>query len=549
MIYQITMSTLLSASLDKQIDHFIASLKDYNNKRPYPRSEKDYAYLQLFFKDFLRDQNSRAVEVASSEYHKVLKYINEQIPLKTMFNLCIDGRVLALLAFGAPALIGSSMRVPGGMLREFIRGTNGKLTLKPNTNYANLLIKVFGLYNQDSIAEVYDSHVACAARLSEEQSKGRMPDDFGLYADVSHKKQIAQASITFIKECFQGKKRIIPMQTSFDPHSGYMYMGLETASAMQYGGERGGRFTNEILKHLVEHENIISTEEIASEIEVEEILARHYFKLDWKHDYTASARLFWEAVAELKATLGPLIEKKVLQVYPELESNVREKRLEKEERVLLLLANTLSGYLHNHSNLNQKNGTVEAHVHLSHYPYGIHEEQSVLVSEGGYPPNAMAYFVVFSLGETNLASNIEISDTLVRNNRRDKRVKDDYKIFSSTQELVEASVPVIVQEVIRDPLTDEQWEALTQISWNDMPKRWEEVSDLEFLTYLQSKKGMTIGVMMGINNLRRRMAVLYNLSNPTSSHLVEHYKVALPVITNRYRKNEFIVPFVKLGFS
>lgn len=542
------MAQLLTKTLSTQIDDFIASLEKYNAHRPRPRRKKDYEYLRHFYKDLVKDRNKRALEIESKAYQKVITLAQKQFPAKTMFNLCIDGRVQAILAFGSPAVVGSSLRVPGGMLRDFIRGVDGQLKLLENTVFAKLLTHAYENYGIDVIAEVFDSHVGCAARLAEEQIKGRSPQDFGLMADVSHKRQIADATIEFVRQRFGETKKIIPIQTSFDPHTGYIYMGLGRAEVFHYARKKYGGYTKEALDDLVKKKKIISTEKLATDPMIEKLLAAHFFKLDWKGEYITSARKFWEGVAKLKKTLGPIISDVLLNVFPDLSKRDTYTKLEKEERILLIIANTFSGFLHSHKEGKEHSGDL-SHIHESHYPYGVHEEVGVSVSEGGYPPYNMSLFSVLSFDEKNLSSNIELSASLVRKNRGEGRIADSYDLFSNTQEFVEASVPVAVKEVVRDTISDEQWRALEGVSWNDLPGQWDSMSDAAFMDYLHTKAHMTPGVMIGINNLRRRMAVLYDPTNPTSTHLVEHYKVALPLIVGRYRTVHFVVPFVKLGFS
>lgn len=537
----------LSPTLEKQVDSFIDSLRAFNKKRPRPRLEKDYEYLRCFFKRFLQDQNDRALEIESRDYQKVLAYALKQFPVKTMLNLCIDGRVLPILIYGASAIISSSVRVPGGMLRDFIRGTDGRLKLRKNSYYAGLLDAAFARYNLDVLSEIYDSHLGCAARLAEEQSKGRNPDDLGVYADVSHKKQIADAVIRYCQETYGDRKKVIPIQTSFDPHTGFLYMGLETQDAMLFAKKTTKGFTKDVLDELVERKKIISTEKLVAYSEIKKTFDHHIFTLDWKNQYVKSADKFWHAIASMRDQLFPVIKPLLLNVYPHLSKNDKASKPEREERLFLLLANAFSGYLLNYAAQPVGKITLE-HQHVSHYPFTTHQEEGVHVSEGVYPPNKISMFAVFNLDEKNLVSSIDLSVLLVRKNRAEGRVTDVDNIFSDTREFVESSVPIIVQEVVREILGDE-WKKLDSLDWGDLPENWDEMSDIDFIEYLHKKQNMPAGVVIAINNLRHRMAVLYNPESPTSSHLVEHYKVALPVIAGRFRKNHFIVPFVKLGFN
>lgn len=530
---------LLSQTLEKQIDTFIDQLEAYNKKRPSPRRKESYIYLRHLFKQFVKDRNQRAFEIESPEYQKILAFAQKQLPVKTMFNLCIDGRVTAIFAFGMSAIVGSSLRVPGGMIRDFIRGTDAKLKLRKDSNYARLMLHAFEKYGVDTVVEVYDSHVGCAARGAEEQGKGRKPADQGLFADVSHKRQISEAVVRFMKQ--YKDKNVIPVQTSFDPHSGYLYMGLEIETAFDYAKSHGG-FTKDVLDDLVEKKQIISTEKLAQNKEIKEILADYFFPVDWLENYTESAKAFWETVPKVKKTLTPILEPLLLTIFPQLALQ------EKEERLFLLTTNVLSAYLHNHTQTQQKNGKLEEHMHQSHYPYGVHKEEIVSVSEGGYPPNRIASFVVFSLDGHNVPEGVALSASLVRQNRMADRITDSQELFEDKQQFVEAAVPIVVPEIVRDYI-DGEWQKLEMIDWSDMPQNWDTMSDTDFFAYLKTKGRMPQSVISAINTLRNHMIVLYDPSSAVSGALVDHYIVALPLIVGRFRKNHFVVPFVKLGFA
>ncbi|MBI2033434.1 MAG: hypothetical protein HYT10_03175 [Candidatus Levybacteria bacterium] len=537
-------------TIEKQIDDFIVSLQEYNALRPRPRRKKDYDFLRRFYLGFIKDRNSRSSEVESQDYRKVVDFARSLIPAPTQFNFCIDGRVMAIIAFGMSALMGRSIRTPGGMLRDFIRGKDGKLYLKKESMYGMHLLNAYTKCETDVLVEVFDSHLGCSARLSEEQIKGRMPQDFGLMADVSHKRQIAQAVVEFASSVFAGEKRVIPIQTSFDPHRGYIYMGLEKEDVFNLAREKAGGFTEEMLSELVDKNLIISTQRLSENEKIEKILADLFFEIDWNNAYINSADLFWKRIVTLRTKLGNLFEKMLCEIYPYLEKDTKELRVEKEQRLLLLLSNTLSGYLHNHREVTKDVDGIKPHMHEVHYPYGVHQEEGVGVSEGGYPPYAISLFAVSNMDEKNMAGNIALAVGLVRKNRLEGRVKDAFGFYSSVQEFVEASVPVVVQEVIRDTSADDHaWEKVKKINWNDLPENWDTMTDGAFMSYLHLKGCTQAGILLGINNLRKHMALLYNPTTPISSLLVEHYNVALPIVANRYRKNKFVVPFVKLGFS
>lgn len=524
-------NSLLPETLERQIDRYLDVLEAYNKKLPNPRNKKNFPFLRHFFKRFVADQNARAQEVDSTSYEKVKVVANSQFPAKTYWNLCIDGRVLTILAHGASAGVGSSIRIPGGILREFVRGKDGRLHLKKDSDFVMLVMRA--LAKTSTIVEVFDSHLECAARWTEEQLKGRAPKDGGLLADVSHKLQMAWATTHFVDETFHGRKRVIPILTAFDPHTGFMYMGLETEGAFAFAFKNGRAFTDNVIGQLIAKGTVISTEALVADARIERVFDRYAFPLDWRHNYLKSARLFWEGIQQMKRAVVPIVVQHIRRVYSHLDSSNREKRIELEERAILLLTNAFSAYLH----------------HDTPYPYGVHREEGIKVSEGGFPPYTISMFAVFSFEEKNLPGHIELSSSLVRKNRAEGRVKDASGIFTDPQKFAEAALPLVVQEIVRDDLSKKAWESLLAIEWRDVPEDWDVMSDDSFLSYVHEKGNIHFGVAIALNNLRKRMAALYDPYNALSSRLIEQYKVAFPVITSKSRRIWMLVPFVKLGFS
>lgn len=526
-----------SSSLDTQVLTFIDQLEGYSRKQKRNYSEKNYQFLRDFYLRFFNDRNKRSAEVTSSHYESIKQLAVSQYPAPTLWDLCMDGRVLAILINGASAGVGSSVRVPGGILREFVRGTDGKMKLIEHSNFAKLLDRVFARFTTDTIYEVFDSHLGCAARKAEELAHGYDAEDSGLFADIVHKKEIAQAAEQYVLEKFNKKKKIVAIQTSFDPHSGYLYMALETDNALQFAREKGNVYTTAVLEELVQKGDILSAKVLVEDEEVTTCFKEHTFDLDWKGNYVVSAEKFWKNIADMKPLLSPYITKLLINIYPYL-AKTKDGKDELEERAMLLLTNAYSGYL---NNLQGKDGRQ--------YPYGVHREEGVKVSEGGYPPYEISMFVVFSLDKKNLPANIELASSLVRNNRKEGRIIDRSKTYLSVKDFVMAPVPVVVQGLVRETVSEKEWEEASRIDWSDLPKNWDMMSAPDFYGYLQTKGNMSIAIANGINRLREKMTVLYDPDNPTSAHLIEQYKVALPVIVGKNRMNHFIVPFLKLGFS
>jgi len=538
---------LLPEIINSQIQSFVDVLEEYNSKLPKERRRKpdDYKFIRHFYPSFVIDRNMRGEEIISDAYKDMIVNENTGFPMRTLFVQCMDGRVKPIHTNGASAEIGKSLRVPAGNLKEFVRSTDGQFTLRRNSLFGRLLDNVIDKGNK--IAEVFDSHVGCAARMAEEQARGEKPEDSGLKSDVLHKRELISATKKYLQKKDKKDKAVF-IQTSFDPHSGYMYMGLEKEKALA-----SNDFCENELQKLTREGVIISTEDLSRQEVIARAFRKNEFVIDWKSNYSASARSFWKSINAMKDEVIPHIEEKVMDVFPEL--NAPEKADEVEERVMLLLTNAFNGYLHNikiEYSATHKHGD---HTH-SEYQYGEHEEEGIKVSEGGYPPYQIPMFVVFSGDEKNLPSHIELASNLVRNNRRDGRVFDRSKSYpcANKDDFAKAPVPVVMQEIIRDErLADDDWSVLQEIDWSDLPNLpWDKWSTSEFLQYLEDKKtknSLSSSIALGLDALRRKMTIIFDPDQATSSHLIEQFKVVLPLVADGNRKTYAIIPFIKTGIS
>jgi hypothetical protein len=548
---EVAAERFITPELEAQVDSFVDMAQGYNQRIPeYRRRDpENYSYLRDFYKKALSERNKRAEEVESSEYWDVEKLAESQFPIAPYLVLCMDGRVLPPLIFGMTYGIGGSIRVPGGILQEFDRGEDGKLFLRRNSVYSERLNQALG--NADTIAQIFDSHIGCAARNAEEESRGaHLHGDAGLYRDVMFKKEMVDATQRYVSERNNGK-RVMSIQTSFNPHNGFLFMGLETEAALSAAESKRKdghepEFTGAILHELAEQGKIISTEHLADELR-ELFKAHGDFTMDWKNRFVETAGNFWRSVAAMKDDARPVIEAKLKTIYPELDSEEESSQQELEERTVLILANAFSGYMLN------KLGLTTEHMHeegsQEHaYEYGDHHEEFIKIYEGGQPPYETSAFVIWSLDHKNLPANIELAAALVRKNRREGRVTDPFGYFKDPSTFEKAVVPLVVHEIVREPLEEAEWERLSKIDWSDLSEiNWDNMSADEFSEYLLGKGITDYRIIKNINNLRERMAVIVDPDTPLGTHVVDQFKIALPTIIGKNRKNYFVVPFFKAG--
>lgn len=540
----------LTPELESQVDQLVGRYEAFNRLLPdhARRDERDFEFARKFFPMVLEERNSRAAEVETDRYKEVVRLAKEQLATDTYFVFCMDGRVLPPLVFGASFGISDGIRVPGANLQEFYRGEDGKKFLKEDSLFANLLH--VALSKSDVITQVFDSHLACAARNAEEEKAGYHPKDAGLYVDVAYKKEMSEATRKFVADNYGDTKAILPIQTTFDPHNGFMLMGLETdesQSVAKKAAKPNARpeYTPEVIEELLSSGKIISTKELNEELQ--DLFARFDgFNLDWKEKFVETAESFWQAVAAMSKDAIPLIEAKLKSIYPNLENADQLSAAELRERAVILLASSFSGHMLNKAGaqtdkLDYKNGEGA-------YEYGDHREEFIKIYEGGHPPYNTSAFVLFSLDEQNLPAYTSLANDIVEENRRKGRVVDKTGLFVTPEEFEKATIPVVVHEIVREPMSEEGWHDLAQIDWSDLPDNWDQITGDEFKDYLSSKGIRNYEVIKNIDNLRKRMGVLYDSRNPLAHRFVRGELMALPTIVDKSRKNRFVVPFVKLGY-
>lgn len=549
-----------------QAEAFIGLLEAYNGSLPPERQRppEDYVFLRNFYPSFIGDRNKRAAEVNSPEYREVTELAEDSFPMTTLSVMCMDGRVKLVHVFGFSAGIGSSIRVPGGLLKEFIRGKDGHLKLEEGSSFAGLLDGA--LVKNAKLAEVFDSHYGCAARKGEESARGSMPEDAGLYSDVLHKKEMVRATREYVLPRAGEDNQLALIQTTFNPITGFLYMGLESDRALsyarQYAREKAKAdgtnpdtispvYSKEVIKGLIEEGLIISTGQLIENPAIRQAFDQYFFEASWKDSYVDTARRFWTGISEMKGSLLPIFERSLTAVYPQLALSGKATKIELEERAMLLMTNAFNAYLHNSDHVEGEYLEMndEAYEAQEHYEYDEHIEEGIKVSEGGYPPYDIPMFVIFSGDMKNMAGNIELASGIVRDNRRKGKVIDQSGAYTDPAAFAKAPVPVVMQEIIRDVrLTAEDWESLAQIDWSDLDSEWDSMSSREFREYLRKKGKLSSSIADGIESLREKMANIFDRDSLTSAHLVEQYKVAMPIICDQDRRTHAIIPFVKLGY-
>ncbi len=557
----------LSERVKGQIFDFVGLLERYNSKLPSERqrSPEDYAFLRHFYPAFVADRNSRASEVRSPEYEAAVDEGVNNLPMTTMAVMCMDGRVKMIHVFGFSAEIGSAIRVPGGLPKGFVRGKDGRLVLDPESSFAQQLD--IALNKNRRLAEVFDSHWACKARKEEEASRGKSPQDGGLYSDVLHKKEMAAAIQEYVLETHEDTRQLALIQTTFNPITGYLYMGLETDEALAFAKDYAQRkangngkhadkalpvYSKEVIKAMIDEGIVISTGQLIDNDVVRRSFDENFFTVSWRDDYVNSAMNLWEGISAMRDTILPIFKRNLIALYPGLSSTDKNTQRELEERAMLLLCNAFNAYLHNrdHNEADYLQMEDEKYEEQEHYEYDEHREEGVKISRGGHPVYHIPMLVVDSEDKKNMPGATEFGGEIVRGNRLKKSVVDGSGTYTEPEEFAQAPVPCVMQEIVTDErLTADDWKALEDIDWSDLKDlEWDKKTSSQFAKYLEKKGKLVNSLANALERLRQNMITVFDRDADTAAHLIDQYKVILPVVCDQDRETHAVVPFIKLGY-
>lgn len=503
-------------------------------------SPRDVEFLESFFTALMVERTKRAEEVESPEVCEAAEIANGLFPYPPLLNLCVDGRINPTLVFGMFAnMQGGAIQTPAGDSNDYVRGSGGTLRIRKRSNMYRQLNHAFERHGD--IVEVLDSHVACAARCGDCQKQGLHELDDGLLMDVLRKKEIAAAMREYRHpNAKYADKKIMPIQVSFDPHHGFCYMGLESDHALEYAKSKGG-LTNKnphgeseipnVLDDLVKEGRILSTQQLAEEFA--DIFTEYYERFDpppdWKEQYSLTALQLWRALAEMKSKLLPKITARLVAKNGPFPGGCDPQEL--EQRAVLLLASAFNGFCNNRR---------------GHYEFGEHTEEFVSGTERDYRPCRTMGFAVYSLDLANLSRNVEFASTIVRANREKSRIKSD--VYRNVPEFEAAPVPVVIKEIVRAPLSEEEWRKLHDIDWSFLDnledgRDWRTLKDEEFLELLDQHTNISLKAANALQRLRHKMQAMYDPHKPSSPLLIEGKLFALPILSDKSRRFRAVVPF------
>ncbi|MCL5970555.1 MAG: hypothetical protein M1450_03580 [Patescibacteria group bacterium] len=539
----------------RQIDAFLTPLMQANEIRPqYDRREiSEYDYIRHNIMTYVAERNARALEINTPEYQDVVRLADSIIPVKTFGVDCMDERDDATRKFGFSAKISGIMRVPAANIKEFIRGVKQKIELLKNSKFAQV---IDALCERNNIfAEVINSHLGCAARkLIEEENIGELEDD-GLLRDVLEKRQMADAMREYVATKYGDEKTVLPIQTSFDPHSGFIYMGLETDEALDFAVQsaQGAQpvYSKAVRKELVASGKVLSTRLLA--FRLSDIFNQYQFKPDWNSHYKETAINFWNNIAAMKDIVLPAIKSEVLKVYGHLNTDSEIAQKELEERAVLLLTNAYSGFLHN------PHGVVEVESDDGHedhgYQHGEHNGVYIATVENIYGPYPTPNFVVSNYSMDEVSERTRLAMRLIRGNRKAGRTIDASGIFEDQDRFEKVSVTDFMVQINRGMHPEHYRRILENVDWSDLPKDWDEMNTREFSDYfirIAQRAGLNFvpgELIISLDELREKMKIVCSKESSMSRAAVDQNLVVVPVLVGANRQVLGIVPFIKTGYS
>lgn len=546
-----------SVSPDRNV-HISDQLHYYFTRRadilgPTNRTPEEDILLRTTCREVIDIRNKRAEEIASPEVRRAVKQARDFMhgdsegAVKTFS--CSDGRLEVPLNWGIPDAQRKSIENPGAFVPDTVKAKDGSHVFVEGSKFKKLVASVVA--RNDTTVQVIESHMGCAARkLKTEREKGIVPADQGLSLDVKEKKKLAGAFTSYQNEVNtllpdDKKKRIIPIQTTYDPNTGFMYMGLEKKNVLG-SVQEGEGFTVDTLKELAVNMDIISTELMldgkvrdGSGRTIRNIFEEYRVKdFNWDTNYSATASRFWDNMTEMaeKTPLLETIDELVCWVFPEADAK------ERSYRTKLLGMNAYNAF---HENVHKE-----------------HNESVIVISPGENGPykkhNA---FTISEEGKTleKIISSIDIGEGLIRSNRVSGRVsKPEYCSLSDTR-YASSAVPVFVKSEVREDILTSEWVKFDTLLKHDrkdqdpqykkfIPDNWHEIESETFEKHIASFdiadgiKGALVRLHTGMRELSRTDTTLHDRVLSRRLELV-------PVIGDKDTGIKAVVPFIYEGYE
>ncbi len=541
--------TLIPDILRKQTEAFfkVQSKKCLNRVDELNRTklEKYFDYSKKFTFIHYESRIERANDIGNEKAQKAIRLAEEFLgpDNRDYWLLCMDSRINGTVVSSKPPHVGGVLKTASADVSAFsLSEIPGEIDINYEHPIVQQIINLLINNPGKTLYYVMDSHVGCAARGAANTIEGGA-DDNGLYADILSKKLIAQG-IPLIKQKLEREGRsaanITPIFTSYDPHDGSMWMGLENCMNERLVTENG--FTPIILKAFNSDGRAINSLSLLKEPKVLEILKQTIKPVNFRTHYPESMLSNWQALTTLyengNGSLFLYLVDKVTALYSSTEQNDPHFI---QHKAKLLLKNMVTRY-----------SIAQDHEGHGHWPYENHREEMIVLTEGGYGPfNGPDAFSLYSHDDSSTIINeIKLATGLTRHFRSNGNSPDRLSEFGlHTIDFKNAPIVISVKGIARDIALE----------------TWPELEKLDLTTTLSTidfKKKLTSAQLISQIAPGREQKMIFEKSLQFSTLIYEMYErmydfmqdkqlkemilngnvIIVNTIVDRDRRPRFVVP-------
>lgn len=537
----------MKPGFDQLVQRYMGSFTALDKLRGIIRDPRAYAMTHYKLMQWYATREERFEEMQSEDILNAEALQQELYPRGIpKGSICIDVRESLKLLAG---LHEGAFRTPAGDNDiDFLPSekSGNTLFLKPDGEFAKMLDRAFA--SQNVVIEILSSHMECTAARTRVQEQTRTsPADHGLRDNVLKKKRIDRAMIEY---CVinHPSKRVLPIHVSFDPHSGFLFAGLEKDEVLNDERVLQNGYTEPILHELAREGKIISTQLLLDDPLIRALLSTYYFDMNLTERYAHDTLRLWTKLQGMSHEALPLIEKKLIAVFPELKSDGRSE--DRRERALLILTNIFIAFLHNY----REDGTPKP------YPYGVHNESVIAITRSSKDPHSAACAFNDDPRSPNISGVINFAEGIIRDNRTKGNVSNPEKNAARTfygtdgREHIENPVLVFLFERIENgdqqPST-ELVQKLRTADWSALSTTpdWMYVSKDQFFAFLDGiVADIPVHIKKIINTLRERAIGLYQPGLPATEGLLSGRLVPVWALTGPNRETLALFPFMAKGY-
>jgi hypothetical protein len=520
----------LLPQLGDQIDRFVAANHAVNRMRgPMIRQniERELELVSFQLRHFVSSREFRVAELNTPPMVRARAIKAGLFPMGLPIKkICGDGRFGSKTQDGVDA---EAIRLPGGDTQAFVRNRNGGFFIPPNTTIARMIINRVMNHPTEVISIVLDSHVGCAYRVGEAKSHDLTNnwEDDGLRRDVRRKSDMGQAILRLIRSKFGNTKSAVIIQTSFDPTTGFYYMGLEHCINDPIVIRDG--FTSEVLRRLTEEGRIISVEDICKDPKVRGVLERHRFDINYEHNYAHSTLRFWKAIVEMCHELLPVIEERVRRIF-----NQDHSANEVGQRAMLLLGNLFSGFL------------------LGGNPQ--HQEAIIVLTLQQADPYPVVKSFSVDPDHSDLNTAIDLGRTLIQKNRAAGQMTPlelnfARQLYPTPKEKEFVSAPVLMVYFEQLEHVSQDIDGIQAVDWSSLADTsWLEMSEEEWNKFMAARApDQRMVTAIAMRALRRRSKEM--LESSIRDRILAGTLIPVPILAGPQRETLAIYPFLTPGYD